>query len=309
MLRVESLTKTYPGRPPIRALDAVTFHVASGTVGALIGPNGAGKTTVISCLVGLVEPDSGTAMLDGIDLVSKPEAVRVGYAPQEEALYPIMRVEENLRLFAELAGLRGAGLRKEIDRIAEAFLVADLLRRPVRDLSGGQRRRVHNAIALLGRPDMVILDEPTAGVDPSTRSAILEVVRDTALESGVPVIYSTHYLAEVSQLDAHVTFLDRGRSIAHGSVAELLREHGQDAIEVQFDGPAPVNVLHEFEAQAVGEYLRISIADPRRHVGRVVASIGDHAHRIRSIDVRESDLDDVFFRLTGRRYDEEGVGP
>lgn len=309
MLRVENLTKTYAGNPPIRALDDVTFHVASGTVSALIGPNGAGKTTVASCLVGLVKPDSGTATLDGIDLLRGPDSVRVGYAPQEEALYPIMRVEENLRLFAELAGLNGAGLHAEINRVAEAFLITDLLHRPVRDLSGGQRRRVHNAIALLGQPNLIILDEPTAGVDPSTRSAILEVVRDTARESDVPVIYSTHYLAEVSQLDAHVTFLDRGRTIAHGSVAELLREHGQDAIEVQFDGPAPSNVLRELQAQAVGEFLRINIADPRRHLGRVVAGLGDHTDRIRSIDVRESELDDVFFRLTGRRYDEEGVGP
>jgi len=304
MLRVEHLAKTYAGSPPIEALADVSFEVENGTVGALIGPNGAGKTTVASCLVGLVTPDAGSATLDGADLLARPDAVRVGYAPQEEALYPIMRVNENLRLFAELAGLRGAEITAEIDRVAEAFLVGDLLTRRVRDLSGGQRRRVHNAIALLGRPSMIILDEPTAGVDPATRSAILEVVRETARSSDVPVIYSTHYLAEVAELDAQVTFLDHGRVIASGTASELLRAHGQDRIVVEFDGAAPEVDLAELAVAVDGSLLTVVVSEPRRHVGRVVAGLGDQAHRITAIEVRESTLDDVFFVLTGRVYDE-----
>lgn len=308
MLVVDSVTKTYPGTPPVRALNGVDLRVEAGTVAALIGPNGAGKTTLASCLVGLIRPDLGSANIDGFDLFSPRDdaSPRIGYAPQEEALYPVMRVEENLRLFGELAGLRGPQLSREIDRVADAFLVGDLLGRRVRDLSGGQRRRVHNAIALLGSPRLVILDEPTAGVDPSTRSAILEVVRSVAVESGAVVLYSTHYLAEVAQLDASVTFLDHGQVIARGTVAELLAAHGTDAIELRFDGPAPVlEASPGVDIHVVDDLLHVAIPEPRQHIGRLVMALGEHAGRLRSVDVIEADLDMVFFRLTGRRYSED----
>ena len=163
-----------------------------------------------------------------------------------------------------------------------------------------------NAIALLGHPQLVILDEPTAGVDPSTRSAILDVVHRTATETGAVVLYSTHYLAEVATLDAEVTFLDHGRAIAHGTVAQLLAAHGSDAIELRFDGPAPQVTFDDHPVVVLDDLVRIEVRDPRRHVGRIVVALGEHATRIRSLDVHESDLDTVFFRLTGRRYAEDG---
>lgn len=309
MLVVDALSKTYAGTPPIEALRDVDLRVDAGSIAALIGPNGAGKTTLASCLVGLIEPDAGRANLGGVDLLSQQREgrPRIGYAPQEEALYPVMRVQENLRLFGELAGLRGSALAGEIDRVAEAFLIGDLLGRRVRDLSGGQRRRVHNAIALLGSPPLVILDEPTAGVDPSTRSAILDVVRAVAVETGAVVLYSTHYLAEVTQLNASVTFLDHGRVIARGTVSDLLDQHGSDAIELRFDGPAPqIQAAGNVGIHVVDDLLRVTISDPRQHVGRLIMSLGDHAERLRSVEVIEADLDMVFFRLTGRRYGEDG---
>ncbi|MCC6225193.1 MAG: ABC transporter ATP-binding protein [Microthrixaceae bacterium] len=308
MLIVNGIGKTYPGPPPVPALEDVDLQVEAGSIAALIGPNGAGKTTLASCLVGLIKPDFGEANLDGADLLGRRDdsTPRIGYAPQEEALYPIMHVEENLRLFGELAGIRGPDLRREIDRVAEAFLIGDLLGRRVRDLSGGQRRRVHNAIALLGTPRLIILDEPTAGVDPSTRSAILDVVRSTATQTGAVILYSTHYLAEVAELHASVTFLDRGRVIARGSVAELLSRHGADAVELRFDGPAPSGFTFDTaEIHVVDDMLRVAVTDPRRHVGRIVLALGMHAERLQSVDVHESDLDTVFFRLTGRRYSED----
>jgi ABC-2 type transport system ATP-binding protein len=309
MLNVTDLVKTYPGPPPIHALQGVSLAVEEGSVAALIGPNGAGKTTLASCLVGLVHPESGTATLDGTDLLAhrSDHGPRIGYAPQEEALYPIMLVEENLRLFAELAGLKGSQVRSQTNRVAEAFLVGDLLKRRVRDLSGGQRRRVHNAIALLGHPRLVILDEPTAGVDPSTRSAILTVVGDVAHQGGAIVLYSTHYLAEVDQLDAAVTFLDQGQVIAHGSVRDLLDAHGDDAIELRFDGPAPSLPVGLPVVLVQSDVVRISARDPRSQVGRIVYQLGADAQRLRSVAVHESNLDTVFFRLTGRQYSEEGA--
>jgi ABC-2 type transport system ATP-binding protein len=303
MLNVESLTKTYPAKPPVEAMRGVNLVVQPGSIAALIGPNGAGKTTLASCLVGLVAADTGTATLDGSDLLARHDhhTPRIGYAPQEEALYPVMLVEENLRLFAELAGLRGREVAAQIDRVADAFLVGDLLGRHVRELSGGQRRRVHNAIALLGHPRLVILDEPTAGVDPSTRSAILTVVGDIARD-GALVLYSTHYLAEVDQLEATVTFLDHGQVIAHGSVRELLDAHGDDAIELCFDGLAPDGLISETAVRLGPDIVRVAVRDPRSKVGSVVYQLGADAERLRSVTVHESSLDTVFFRLTGRQY-------
>jgi ABC-2 type transport system ATP-binding protein len=302
-LEIRALTKTYPGAsgPAVRNVD---LDVVPGTISALIGPNGAGKTTLISIVMGLVERDGGTVELDGEDLLGRrgPELRHgIGYAPQEEAIFPTLTVEDNLRLYAELAGLRGREAQRRIEEVAEAFLVGDLLARKAGALSGGQRRRINNAIALLGRPRLVILDEPTAGVDPATRSAVLDVVRRLA-DDGCGVCYSTHYLPEVTALDATVTLLDRGAVIARGTVPELLAMHTRSGIELRFDGGAPEIAGLPGRVQRAGDLLRIEVADPARHLSQVVAALGDHGHRLIDVQLSQPDLDSVFLMLTGREY-------
>ncbi len=302
-LTLQSIRKVFPGSPPVHALRGIDFDVQPGRVEALIGPNGAGKTTTVDIICGLIRADGGTVQLDGIDL-SGPKGRelrrRIGCAPQEEALIPVMTVSDNLRLYAELAGLRGAAATRRIAEVAEAFLVGDLLKRKVGPLSGGQRRRVHNAIALIAKPSVLLLDEPTAGVDPATRGAILDIVRRLAQEEGVAVCYSTHYLPEVVALDAHVTCLDHGSVIARGSVGDLIRAHAQSFIELHFDGQAPT-IAH---GTIVGDMVRVAVENPRTQMGAVMSSLGDHISRLTSIEVIEGDLDLVFTNLTGRSYEE-----
>ena len=306
MLSARGIRKTYPGDPPIEAVRHVDLEIPAGTVRALIGPNGAGKSTLAGIIVGLIEPDAGELALGGT-VIARPsdrDSFTLGYAPQEEALFPMMSVKENLQLFGELAGLSGTALRAEVDRVAEAFLIADLLGRKATELSGGQRRRAHNAIALLGHPQLVILDEPTAGVDPATRSAILEVVTATAAD-GAAVCYSTHYLPEVAELDAHVSVLDRGTIIATGTVAELLAAHAMGRIEVTFDGSPPPLEPTGLTTETEGNRLIVRSHTPDADVGGLLLALGPAVGDIRSLNVIDGDLDDVFANLTGRTFADE----
>ena len=309
VLSVRGLRKTYPGDPPTEALRGVDLDIPAGSVRALIGPNGAGKTTLMSIVMGLITADDGEVALDGTVLRKPSDRDRfdIGFAPQEEALFPMLSVSENLRLFAELAGLSGGALDDELVRVSDAFLISDLRDRKTTGLSGGQRRRVHNAIALLGRPQLVILDEPTAGVDPATRSAILEVVAATA-DSGAAVCYSTHYLPEVAELDADVTLLDRGSVIAAGTVGELLETHAMGRIEVAFEGDPPNLSIAGRDMQVDGNRLIVRSHAPRSDVGAVMSALGEAVGTIRSVDVIEANLDDVFSNLTGRTFSAEGTG-
>jgi ABC-2 type transport system ATP-binding protein len=256
--------------------------------------------------MGLIHADAGMALLDGRNLLTDlaPKGrERIGYAPQEEALFPTLTVEENLRLYAELTGLRGAEVSARVREVAEAFLVGDLLPRVVSQLSGGQRRRVHNAIALVGRPGLVILDEPTAGVDPATRSAILDVVRRLAA-SGTAVCYSTHYLAEVTALGAEVTLLDRGRVIACGTAERLIATHATPAIELTFAGEPPAIDGFPGRAHAVGNVLRVEVHNPAAQLAAVIATLGpEHGTRITNVELIRPDLESVFLMLTGRRFE------
>jgi ABC-2 type transport system ATP-binding protein len=309
-LEIRGIDKTYSGAEAI-ALDGVDLDVTAGSISALIGPNGAGKTTLVSIVMGLVEPDAGSVELDGHNLLGRDAAGlrrRIGYAPQEEAIFPTLTVEDNLRLYAELAGLRGREAKDRMGEVAEAFLVGDLMGRTAGALSGGQRRRIHNAIALIGRPRLLILDEPTAGVDPATRGAILSVVRRLA-DDGCAVCYSTHYLPEVTALDATVSLLDHGSVIARGTVPELIATHTHSGIELRFDGPAPHIDELPGRTQRSDDLLRIEVADPARHLSAVIALLGEHGTRLAAVELTQPDLDSVFLMLTGRRYDNEDEVP
>ncbi|MDP2711675.1 MAG: ABC transporter ATP-binding protein [Solirubrobacteraceae bacterium] len=210
-----------------RALDGVQLAVHAGRVTALLGPNGAGKSTLVSLAAGLTRPDAGTVRVLGEDPAGRGAQAlrrRIGLAPQEIGVYPQLSVTTNLRCFAELYGLRPRAARARAAELLEPFALSELGDRPAGRLSGGEQRRLHAAIALVNRPALVILDEPTAGADPSTREHILRAVRDLA-GGGTAVVYTTHYLPEAERLDADIALLEHGRVIARGSVAELIARH------------------------------------------------------------------------------------
>jgi ABC-2 type transport system ATP-binding protein len=305
VLEVLGLTKRYGDT---NALSGVSVEIGSGEIVGLLGPNGAGKTTLVSIVAGLRRADSGTVRVCGIDVAVDPSGARrrLGLAPQELGIYPILTVEENLRFFAEVAGLRGRALRQRITEVAEALDIAQFLGRPARFLSGGEKRRVHTAIALVNRPPLLLLDEPTTGVDVQTRSYLMQVVRGLAAD-GAAVCYSTHYLPEVEALGASVAILDHGELIARGPVQELVRAHGRAALELAFEGPLPPDdVVAQLGAEAVDGRIRVYAEQPALEAAGVLARLGDHAQRLKAIDIVTPSLEAVFLSLTGRRYGEQG---
>ncbi len=195
MLHIAGLHKSYGAEPALRGVD---LDVGEGEIVALLGPNGAGKTTLVSIVAGLRTADSGVVEVAGIDALRRSKEVRrlLGIAPQETGIYPVVSVRQNLTLFGELNGLRRRDCRQRADEVAEALALTDLLDRPAGRLSGGQKRRVHTAIAFMHRPRLLLLDEATTGADVETRAHILALVRRLS-EEGCSVLYSTHYLAEV----------------------------------------------------------------------------------------------------------------
>jgi ABC-2 type transport system ATP-binding protein len=213
VLVAEGLHKRYGS---VVALDGFDLSIAAGEVAGLIGRNGAGKSTFAAIAAGILRPDRGRVLIDGA----------VGLAGQEIALYPTATVRENLRFFGRVEGLRGRSLRLAVDEVTVALRLTGSLGDRVATLSGGQRRRVHAAVALLHRPGVLLLDEPTVGADPASREALLAAVRERA-DAGAAVCYTTHYLPELDLLDATVALADAGRVVLRGSRADLPATTGE----------------------------------------------------------------------------------
>lgn len=271
MLTATDLAKRYD---EIQALDGFSLDVLDGEIVGLVGHNGAGKTTFVEMASGLLQPDSGTVLIDG-----KPPARargEVGISPQHIALYRPLTVREHLELYGSLAGLRRKKLRAEIDELAEQLRLTSFLNRRAGLLSGGQQRRAQAATALIHRPTLLLLDEPTAGADPETREALLQVVKQRARE-GAAIVYTTHYLNELTELEATIAVASRGRVIARGSSAELLGEL-----------PGEVRVL------AGGDEVRVSTMDSTSTLLELLNGIG---RPVESVELRNPTLDDLYHSL------------
>jgi ABC-2 type transport system ATP-binding protein len=305
MLEVVGLRKAYGTRT---ALAGVDLEIAPGEIVGLLGPNGAGKTTLVSIVAGLLRPDAGAVRIGTIDALSHPRQTRglFGLAPQETGLYPTLTCRQNLRFFGELAGLRRRELRNALEDVASALQLTDLLDRQAQHLSGGERRRLHTALALVHRPPLALLDEPTTGADVRTRAQLLELVRELATE-GSAVLYSTHYLTEIEQLGASVAILDRGHVIARGSVAQLMAATGANVVELTFAGPVPplVASAHGASVEAEGSILRVRTDDPGKATAAILADLGPRASELRSLEVVQPSLETAYLELTGRRYEHE----
>lgn len=278
------------------AVAGVDLDIAAGEIVAVIGANGAGKTTLVSMLAGLVLPDDGRVEVCGIDVATRPPGRRlaVGYAPQETGVYPTRTVEENLSYFAALHGLRRGALAARVAELAEALDLTTLLGRRAGRLSGGERRRLHTAIALVGSDPVLLLDEPTVGADVDSRTRLLELVRQLATE-GTAVCYTTHYLPEVEALDARVVVLRRGGVVASGTVRSLAAG-ARARVEIGFDGAAPdLAASGGLGAEPVssGDAVVLVCDDPPRAIAEVLQALGPDAARVRTIDVVEPSLEAV----------------
>ena len=276
--------------------------MAPGEIVSLLGPNGAGKTTLVSIVAGLRKADAGVVEVAGLRRAAPvPPQVRqkIGLAPQDIGVYPVVSVRRNLALFGELAGVRGPELQSRIDEVAEALDITDLLDRQAGKLSGGQKRRLHTAIALLHRPRPAAARRGDDGADVETRGHILELVRQLAAD-GSAVLYSTHYLAEVENLGATAAIIDAGKVIARDGVAALIARHASPVVEITFSGEVPA--VRE-GASRRRQPAAVSDAGPRGDDRDVVPQIPSGSARS-SIEIVRPSLESVYLALTGRRYEE-----
>lgn len=223
LLEVQSLTKRYGS---VTAVDDLSFTLAAGETLALLGPNGAGKTTTMGCIVGLVQPESGQILVDGMSPLSREANAMVGYAAQRTALYPPLNVAENLDFYGGLYGLRGAALADSVAKTVELLDLSSLLSRRAMDLSVGQAKLVHVATTVLHDPQLLIVDEPTAGLDVGARGRVTDGLRKLASE-GMAIIFSTHYLEEAEDTCDLLLLIDKGERVASGSMEELLATHAE----------------------------------------------------------------------------------
>ena len=299
MLAMADVNKRYGAIP---ALLGVDLHVDAGEVVGLLGPNGAGKTSLLSIAVGLRRADSGVVRVGGLDPARNHKArAYIGYAPQATGVYPSLTVADNLRLYGRLSGIKSRRLEARVEETAVALDLESLLGRKAETLSGGERRRVHVAGAVVTRPPLVILDEATAGVDVDARRNLVAFVQ-TLAEDGTAVLYSTHYLHEVETDAVRLVILDQGRTIAEGRVSQLLRHYGHSAVELSFHGPAPAIAI-PFPCEHQGSTLRIRTEDPPGALALVLPLLGPEAQRLAGIEIHRPSLDGVFAELTGRRFD------
>ena len=305
VLACRGLTKSFGDR---RVVDGLSFTIAPGETYGLLGPNGAGKTTAISMMCGLLRRDSGTVAVMGHDLDDEPRALQraVGYVPQDLAIYPDLTAAENLRFFGRLQGMRGKALAERTDHVLETVGLADRANDRSEHFSGGMKRRLNIGIGLLHEPHLLILDEPTVGVDPQSRDAILANVEQLGA-TGIGVLYTTHYMEEAERLCDRVGIIDHGRLMAEGSRRELVELIGQhDLVRLELghrgdDVAARLRALPEvLHAVASDGSVDLTLDDSHTALPRILTEAHDGGARVLSIEVVEPDLEEVFLHLTGR---------
>jgi len=301
-IKVGGLTKRFGS---VVALGGVDFQVPAGTIFGLLGPNGAGKTTAIRILTTILTPDEGRAEILGHDVVREAEAVRyrIGLAGQFAAVDPNLTGRENLRLVGKLAQMPREAIRIRADELLQRFDLSDAADRPVRTYSGGMRRRLDVAAALVQRPPVLFLDEPTTGLDLQSRNALWDTIRELVSE-GTTVLLTTQYLEEADRLAGRVAVVDVGKVIAEGTPAELKANLGNTVIEIGM--PDEVEALRAQAAlnalnggpELEGTMLRLSSDSPRVLMD-VLRTLDGRGLSPSSLTVREPSLDDVFLALTG----------
>jgi daunorubicin resistance ABC transporter ATP-binding subunit len=297
----------------VRALDGVDLAVPAGTVLGVLGPNGAGKTTAVRILATVLSADGGEARVLGIDVAAHPDVVRarIGLAGQFAAVDGNLTGRENLVLIGALTHLPRREIRRRADELLERFSLADAADRTARTYSGGMRRRLDLAAALVHRPPVLFLDEPTTGLDPASRNDLWDVVR-ALVADGTTVLLTTQYLEEADLLADRIVVIDRGRVLVEGTSAELKRRLGATVVELSMpdEGAAAraAEVLEGLDVGAVsreGAGVRLSTADGTRALVAAVRALDAAGVEPATAAVREPSLDDVFLTLTGRHAPDE----
>ena len=311
-IEVNDLKKSFgTGASELQAVDGVSFSVQAGEIFSLLGPNGAGKSTTISMLSGLLNPNSGDATIMGHSIISQARAAKqcLGVVPQDIALYPDLSARENLDFWGKMYDLRGATLKQRVDEVLQIIGLAERQKDRVDTFSGGMKRRVNIGAALLHKPQVIIMDEPTVGIDPQSRRHILDNVKELNRQ-GMTVLYTTHYMEEAAELSHHIAIMDKGKVIACGTHDELIRMVGEETrIELTLN-VTPEKLLAEWRAMdgisridgsetPIGKIIAL-VQDSNRVLPHLFETAAQAGARITSVHIQEPDLESVFLHLTGR---------
>lgn len=305
VLEVDGLVKQFGD---LRAVDGVSFQIRTGETYGLLGPNGAGKTTTISMTCGLLDADAGAVRVEGAEMTTRTLAPRaaVGLVPQDLAIYPDLTARENLRFFGRLYSMETAELTRRIDEVLDVIGLTDRADDRADEFSGGMKRRLNIGIGLLHRPRLLVLDEPTVGVDPQSRNAILESVERLSGE-GIAVLYTTHYMEEAERLCDRVGIIDQGQVKAEGTRRELVKMVGErDHIRIETSGHADlaVEALRQLsgvvEATVSENAIDMLVEDAAAVLAPAIQALSDKDMGVTSVAVDEPDLEAVFLHVTGK---------
>lgn len=320
MIQVDDLVKVYPGET--RAVDGISFSVGAGEFFGFLGPNGAGKTTTIRVLATLLRPTSGSAKVAGHEVLREPGVVRrlIGFASQQVAVDQLSTGRENLELIGRLHRVPGPELRRRVDELLDLMNLTEVARRPAGTYSGGMRRRLDLAAALVHRPVVLFLDEPTEGLDPQSRAALweeLERIRD----AGTTMFLTTHYMEEADRLCGRLAIIDDGRIAVMGSPTELKRSIAADTVMIALGwegadglGKAQDDVGRLLEGfgpvgglERTPNGVSLAVTDARAAVPELLRRLDGNGLRVTGLSMAEPTLDDVFMRYTGRRIRDEAA--
>ncbi len=309
---IASMTDTVKRYRGHTALDHLSFVINPGETLGLLGPNGAGKTTAIRVLTGLTGFDGGTVTLFGGEGRKMGAAAkrRIGVVPQDLALYETLSARDNLNYFGRLYGLRGAALRERADTVLEALGLADVAGKAPKKFSGGMKRRLNIGCAILHKPELLILDEPTVGIDPQSRNHILDFVQDMNRQ-GTTVLYTSHYMEEVERVCSRVLIMDAGRVIADGTVGDLTRTTiFEETVTLEVREPAPAltenvkNVQGVLNCSIDGRKLTVTSTAGSENLARILEYAAPYT--ILGVEARRPTLEDAFLSLTGKQLRDKG---
>jgi ABC-2 type transport system ATP-binding protein len=304
-IEVQNLKKSFGN---LQAVQGVDFHAESGEILSLLGPNGAGKSTTISMLSGLLEPTGGEAWIMGHSILKEPQASKacLGVVPQDIALYPDMSARENLVFWGKMHGLRGRVLQQRVDEVLEIIGLVERQKDRLEKYSGGMKRRVNIAAALLHKPQVVIMDEPTVGIDPQSRRHILDNVK-ALNQQGMTVLYTTHYMEEAQELSDHIAIMDQGKIIAYGTHQELIKLIGeQSRIDLTVSMPGEALLASWQGVPGVSKVILENgqvtalVDDSNLVLPRLFDAANASGIRITAVDIQEPNLEMVFLHLTGK---------
>lgn len=305
-IQVQNLKKCFGEFVAVRKVD---FEVQQGEIFSLLGPNGAGKSTTISMLSCLLKPSGGDACVIGHSVLREPQAVKraIGVVPQDIALYGDLSARENLNFWGKMYGLRGSVLAKRVDEVLEIIGLTDRQKDKVDKFSGGMKRRVNIGAALMHKPAVIIMDEPTVGIDPQSRRHILDNIKELNLRQGMTVLYTTHYMEEAQELSDHIAIMDQGQIIACGTHADLVKMVGElDRINLTINTDSE-RVIAAWQTTAGVQrvfaedgHVTVLAEDSNLILPRLFESATRARTRITSVDIQEPNLEAVFLHLTGK---------